>query len=144
MGSIRATASLRPRQVPGAGPRQPKRAEWRDPGVQLMQDAIEVDILAVTTTVGRLEDAQALARELVERRLAACVQVEPGLQSFYRWQGALCDEPEVRLTLKTLPERQAALEAFFAERHPYQLPQFLAVTLRASAAYGAWVRAEVA
>jgi periplasmic divalent cation tolerance protein len=108
-----------------------------------MQDAKDTVILAVTTTVGKLEDAQALARALVDRRLAACVQVEAALQSFYRWDGKLCEDPEVRVTLKTLPEKQPALEAFFAEHHPYDLPQFLAVTMQASTAYAAWVRSEV-
>lgn len=109
-----------------------------------MQDCKEFDILSVVTTVGTLAQAQALARAVIEQRLAACVQVEPGLQSLYRWEGKLCDDPEVRITLKTLPQRAAALQAFFAEQHPYDLPQFLAVTMQASPAYAEWVRAQVA
>jgi periplasmic divalent cation tolerance protein len=108
-----------------------------------MEDHKEPDILSVTTTVGALADAQALARDLVERRLAACVQVEPGLTSHYRWQGQLCEEAEVRLTVKTLPAARAALEAFFRERHPYDVPQFLWSTQHASAAYAAWVAEQV-
>ena len=101
------------------------------------------EILAVTTTVASRADAERLARVLLERRLAACVQVEEGLASFYRWQGQACEDAEVRLTIKTLPAREAALQAFFAEAHPYELPQFLAQTLRASAAYHGWVCAAV-
>jgi periplasmic divalent cation tolerance protein len=101
------------------------------------------DILAVTTTVGSLADAQALGQAILERRLAACVQIEEGLQSLYRWQGRECQDPEVRLTIKTLPECEAALLALFREKHPYELPQFLGVTMRASEAYHAWVRGEV-
>lgn len=108
-----------------------------------MEQGHELDILTVTTTVGSLEDAQRLARGLVEARLAACVQVEPGLQSFYRWQGKTCEDPEVRLTIKALPQGAPALQAFFAQHHPYELPQFLAWTMRASPAYAQWVRGEL-
>jgi periplasmic divalent cation tolerance protein len=109
-----------------------------------MQDCKEHDILTVTTTVGSLQEAKSLAQALVERRLAACVQLEPIAASLYRWQGALCDEPEVRLSIKTVPGMEAALQAFFDERHPYDVPQFLGVIQCASAAYAQWVRSEVA
>lgn len=108
-----------------------------------MEDCKELDILSVTTTVGSAADAQRLAREIVQRRLAACVQLEPQLQSFYHWQGALCEEPEVRLVIKTLPHCELALQEFFAQHHPYEVPQFLACVLRASEAYARWARAEI-
>ncbi len=108
-----------------------------------MEDCKQSDILAVTTTVASAAEAQALARAILERRLAACVQVEEGLTSFYRWEGKECAEPEVRLTIKTLPACEGALQALFAEKHPYEVPQFLAFPMRASAAYGKWVREEV-
>ncbi len=102
-----------------------------------------MEILAITTTLATLADAQALARSLVAQRLAACVQVDTGLQSFYRWEGRVCGDPEVRLTIKTLPGRRAAVAAHFAAHHPYDTPQFLAVAMEADEGYGAWVRAEV-
>jgi len=108
-----------------------------------MEDCKDLDILTVTTTVGCLADARALAGAILERRLAACVQVKEGLISFYRWEGRDCEDAEVRLTVKTLPACEAALQALFAEKHPYDVPQFLAVTMRASTAYAAWVRGEV-
>lgn len=101
-------------------------------------------VLSVVTTVGSLADARELARLLLERRVAACVQIEPGLVSHYVWQGKPCEEPELRLTIKTLPDQAAALEALFAEHHPYDLPQFLVTEMRASAAYAAWVSESVA
>jgi periplasmic divalent cation tolerance protein len=101
------------------------------------------DILSVTTTVGSLADARALARAILQRRLAACVQVEQGLTSFYRWQGKECEDAEVRLTIKTLPGCEAALLALFGEQHPYEVPQFLAVTQQASEAYYGWACGEV-
>jgi len=109
-----------------------------------MEDCKELDILAVTTTVATRAEAVTLARAIMERRLAACVQLEEGLTSFYRWQGKECEDAEVRLTVKTLPECAGALQGLFADRHPYELPQFLAARLRASPAYHAWVRGEVA
>lgn len=109
-----------------------------------MQERHDHDILAVTTTVGSLADARALGRAILEQRLAACVQIEEGLTSLYRWQGRECEDPEVRLTIKTLPACAAALQALFREKHPYEVPQFLAATLRASQAYHDWARGEVA
>jgi periplasmic divalent cation tolerance protein len=101
------------------------------------------EILTVTTTVGSRADAQALGRAILQRRLAACVQVEEGLNSLYRWQGQDCEDAEVRLTIKTLPACEHALLALFAELHPYEVPQFLCVTMRASEAYYEWACREV-
>lgn len=109
-----------------------------------MQDCKEDDILVVTTTVGSRADAQALARRILRERLAACVQVEEGLTSFYRWEGKDNEDAEVRLTIKTLPACEAALLALFGQAHPYEVPQFVAVAARASPAYRRWVEAEVA
>ena len=108
-----------------------------------MEDRQDRDILAITTTVGSRADAERLARAILERRLAACVQVEEGLTSFYRWQDKDCEDAEVRLTIKTLPACEAALGELFLEKHPYEVPQFLCTSMRASAEYLAWVRAEV-
>ena len=101
------------------------------------------DMLMVTTTVGSREDARKLARAIVQARLAACVQVEDGLTSFYRWQGKECEDAEVRLTIKTLPGCEAALQALFAQQHPYQVPQFVAMRMQASEGYHDWARGEV-
>lgn len=108
-----------------------------------MQDADELEIVSITTTVGSPAAAKALAREIVEQRLAACVQVDEGITSFYHWQGRLCEEPEVRLVIKSLPGCEAALQALFARHHPYELPQFLAQRMKASRAYAEWARAEI-
>jgi periplasmic divalent cation tolerance protein len=108
-----------------------------------MQDCKELDVLTVTTTVGSRADGVALARAILERRLAACVQLEEGLSSFYRWEGQQCEDAEVRLTIKTLPGCEAALQALFKEKHPYELPQFVAWVGTASAGYAGWARGEV-
>jgi periplasmic divalent cation tolerance protein len=111
-------------------------------GSRAMPDCNQFDILSVTTTVGSLSDARALAREIVSQRLAACVQVEEGVASFYRWKGELCEEPEVRLVIKAAPGAEGALQALFERHHPYEVPQFLAVTMRASEAYAQWALGE--
>ncbi|HEX6363360.1 MAG TPA: divalent-cation tolerance protein CutA [Albitalea sp.] len=96
-------------------------------------------LLAVYTTVGTAEDAHAMARALVERRLAACAQVEP-IESFYAWKGALQQDPEFRILFKTTAARYGAVEAAIRELHPYELPAIFAVpVVHAHAPYAAWV-----
>jgi periplasmic divalent cation tolerance protein len=112
-------------------------------GAGPMEDCKDLDILIVTTTVGSEADAERLAREIMTRRLAACVQIE-ALRSFYHWQGRLCDEPEWRLVIKAAPAHGDRLRAVLAQTHPYELPQVAAWTARASSDYAAWVRSEVA
>lgn len=107
-----------------------------------MQDCKEFDVLSVTTTLGSRQEALALARDILQRRLAACVQVEEGLTSLYHWQGRLCEDAEVRLVIKTLAAHVPALQALFGQAHPYEVPQFLASPMQASPAYAAWLRQE--
>lgn len=78
-------------------------------------------IFLVLTTFGSADEARRLARELVERGLAACAQVS-AIDSVYRWQGALHEEPEWRLLLKTRAELAGPLMTAIRERHPYELP----------------------
>lgn len=108
-----------------------------------MEDRQHRDILAITTTVGSRADAERLARAILQRRLAACVQVEEGLTSFYRWQGKDCEDAEVWLSIKTLPACEEPLRELFLDEHPYEVPQFLSTTMQASPEYLAWVRSEV-
>jgi periplasmic divalent cation tolerance protein len=108
-----------------------------------MPDFTEDAILVVTTTAGSMDDARRLAAAIVQARLAACVQLDAIGASFYPWDGQLCDEPEVRLTIKTLPALREALQAFLSGHHPYDLPQFVAVIAGASKAYADWVRSQV-
>jgi periplasmic divalent cation tolerance protein len=96
--------------------------------------------LLVVTTLATREQALALGREMVERRLAACAQVS-AIDSVYRWQGEVAQDAEFRLLLKTQPARYAALEAALRERHPYALPAIHAIaTVQADTAYAAWVQ----
>jgi periplasmic divalent cation tolerance protein len=97
--------------------------------------------LLVITTVATREQALALARDLVERRLAACAQIS-AIHSVYRWQGAVEEGGEFRLLLKTPAHGYAALEAAILAQHPYALPAIHAIaTAQAYAPYAEWVEA---
>ena len=94
----------------------------------------------VLTTLGAGADAAAFARTLVDERLAACVNVLPAMTSIYRWKGAVEEDREQQLVIKTTPGRVAALEARFRDLHPYEVPEFLVLPAGGgSAAYLAWV-----
>lgn len=82
--------------------------------------------IAVVTTVDGLDQARSIAAALVERRLAACVQVSK-IESVYRWQGAVQQDDEYRLLVKTTRERYAEVEAAIVAMHPYELPAIFAV-----------------
>jgi periplasmic divalent cation tolerance protein len=100
--------------------------------------------LLVLTTVSNEEQAAQLARTLVERRLAACVNIVPGVRSLYRFKGVLEDDREQLLLMKTTRERYEALAAAIAELHPYEVPEVLAVPIeRGSASYLGWVAESV-
>ena len=79
------------------------------------------------STVATAEDAERLARALVERGLAACVNVVPGLVSFYRWKGEMQRDEELLLVAKTRAERFEALRRALVELHPYEVPEVVAL-----------------
>jgi periplasmic divalent cation tolerance protein len=81
---------------------------------------------------------------LVNKRLAACVQILPGMESVYRWEGKVERQREVLLLAKTLHSKFAELEAEVSALHSYETPEIVAVTLVAgSAAYLEWLSASV-
>jgi periplasmic divalent cation tolerance protein len=97
------------------------------------------------STVGSAEDADRIARALVERRLAACVNVVPGVVSHYRWKGELQRDEERLLVIKTRAERIDALREALRELHPYELPELVAFEISAgSAEYLKWLDEGVA
>jgi periplasmic divalent cation tolerance protein len=87
--------------------------------------------LIVLSTVGKAEDAERIARELVERGLAACVNVVPGVVSHYRWKGKLERDDERLLVIKTTAERFERLRETLVSLHPYELPEVVAVAITA-------------
>lgn len=99
-------------------------------------------IKIVTTTVGSEADARELARVLVEKRLAACVQVGP-IVSTYRWDGEIQTDNEWELSIKTAAAVLDDVTAWVEEHHPYDTPQLLVTAVEGgSKPYLEWVRDE--
>jgi periplasmic divalent cation tolerance protein len=102
-------------------------------------------MLVCLVTAPDLQTAHRIARALVEERLAACVNVVPGVRSVYRWQGAVEEAEEVLLVVKTTPERFQTLRDRVASLHPYQVPEVVGLPVQdALPAYRAWVQESVA
>ena len=95
--------------------------------------------MAVLTTIDSLEHAQVIARTLVERKLAACVQIST-IESIYLWQGAMQNDQEFRLMIKTTAERYPDVEAAIRELHTYDLPAIYALGMtQVFEPYAEWV-----
>jgi periplasmic divalent cation tolerance protein len=100
-----------------------------------------MNIVLVLTTVSDDERADAIARALVEERLAACVNLHGSMTSFYRWKGAVERDSERQLVIKTTRGQLPALEARLKALHSYELPEFLVLAADGgSAEYLDWVR----
>ena len=101
------------------------------------------DLRVLLLTAPDAEVAERLARGLLEERLAACVNLIPGIRSFYRWQGAVQDDAEILLVVKTRADRLEALASWVQDLHPYELPEILALpVIGGSQAYLDWIRTE--
>ncbi len=98
------------------------------------------DKIVVLSTCGSEEEAERVARALVEARVAACVNVLPRGRSFYRWQGALEVAAEHVLVIKSSRERFAELRTVLAHAHSYEVPEILALPIvDGSAEYLSWL-----
>ena len=109
-------------------------------------DRIEAKILVVLITAPSREVAKRIAEKLIEEKLAACVNLIPGISSLYTWEGQLCDEEEALLLVKTR-------EDLFEDRlipavqaiHPYEVPEIIALpVVMGLKSYLDWVQAETA
>ena len=86
---------------------------------------MRTDARIVLTTCGERAAAEALARALVEERLAACVNLVPGVHSIYRWEGKVETADETLLVIKTTAERLGTLTLRITELHAYEVPEVL-------------------
>lgn len=109
-----------------------------------MAQTQQPSVSIVLTTLGADTDAAAIARTLVDERLAACVNILPVMTSVYRWKGTVEHDREQQIVIKTATDRVAALQARLRELHPYELPEFLVLDAGGSDAYLAWVGESVA
>lgn len=99
--------------------------------------------LLVLTNLPDRAAAESLADALITEQLAACVNILAPCRSVYRWQGSVQHDEEHPLLIKTTEERYAALEQAIRTRHPYELPEIVAVRIeRGLAAYLEWLAAE--
>ena len=90
------------------------------------------------------ESAEGIARCIVEARLAACVNVIPGLRSYYEWKGQIEVSNEFLLVIKSRIELFNALESIITSQHPYELPEMIAVPISTgSPPYLAWLAANM-
>jgi periplasmic divalent cation tolerance protein len=97
----------------------------------------------VLCTAPNRDVARTLARVVVEERLAACVQLVPGVVSVYRWAGEVQEDDEVLMVLKTAADRRAALEARLLALHPYEVPEVVALeAAHVAPRYLDWLLAE--
>src|SRR5690242_7557065 len=85
------------------------------------------DKIVVFSTAGSAEEAEKIARRLVENRLAACVNVIKEIRSFYRWQGKIEDAAEWLLVIKSSRERFEALRSAVEKLHSYDVPEVIAL-----------------
>lgn len=98
-------------------------------------------MLVVLTTTPNQEEAETLARKIVEARLAACVQVLPPMKSFYFWENEIQADSEHLLLIKTLPEKFDALDDFIQANHSYSVPEIVALrSEKVSESYLGWMK----
>ena|SRR5216117_4144109 len=102
------------------------------------------DKLLVLTTAGSKTEARKIAEALVERRLAACVNILPGVMSVYRWEGKVAESAEYLLLIKTVEAREEQLRSAIGELHAYQIPEFVTLSVKSgSAEYLKWLEESV-
>ncbi len=102
------------------------------------------DALVVLCTCSSREEAMRIAQTLVEERLAACVNVLPGVTSVYRWQGQVETAEEVLLVMKTAEQRFSQLCERIAALHSYEVPEIISLAVTAGAEkYLAWLRGQL-
>ncbi len=97
----------------------------------------------VLSTVDTQQEAERIARHLVEERLAACVNLVPKITSIYRWKGALERATEHLMIMKTAQDRLASLTQRIKELHPYEVPEVIALSIEeGDSTYLEWIFSE--
>ena len=100
-------------------------------------------VVLVLTNLPDAASAQSLAHALVESRLAACVNLLPGVQSVYRWQGVIEHATEVTLLIKTTQRHYPQLQQAIVSAHPYDVPEVIALPISdGHPAYLQWIASE--
>jgi periplasmic divalent cation tolerance protein len=101
-------------------------------------------IISVSTTFAEKEDAERIARLLLDRNLIACAHIAGPVTSVYRWRGKVNSAPEYTMTVKTTRHLLQELQEILIREHPYELPEITGQEIDyVSSAYGDWVTGEV-
>ena len=99
------------------------------------------DLIIVLSNTDSAESAARMARELVGKKLVACVNVVPGVRSFYRWKGEIAEDDEHLMVIKTRRSLFEQVRICMRELHPYELPEIIALSLQGGdSGYLEWVR----
>lgn len=101
----------------------------------------DTDALVILTNTASLEEAKTIAKALLSRKLAACINIFRNECSLYEWEGEICEEPEFQLVIKTQNSRYDACEALIRETHSYDLPEIIALPVRNGGSdYLQWIK----
>jgi periplasmic divalent cation tolerance protein len=102
------------------------------------------DKIVVLSTCASAQEAELIARRLLDKRLAACVNILPGVRTFYRWKGAIEDDKEILLVIKSSRALFGELRAEIEKLHSYEVPEVIAIPLvDGSERYLAWLDREL-
>ncbi len=98
------------------------------------------DYYMVMTTLDDENLASEIAKEMISRRLARCVNIFPGVRSIYSWQGEICDDQELVMIFKTINVKLEKLMESIREMHKYELPEIVALPItEGDADYLRWI-----
>jgi len=101
------------------------------------------DFIMIMVTVGKEEEATEIARLLVGTKLAACVNIVPGIRSIYRWKGEICDDPEILCIIKTRNVLLQQVMEAVKNIHSYEVPEIISLRIdEGSDDYLQWLATE--
>ena len=112
-------------------------------GTRIGLTVLFVQVQEVRTTLPTIAAAEELAAALVERRLAACVQITGPIQSVYRWNDSINKDQEFSLCCKTSSGRLSQMIDYLQAHHPYELPEVLVSSVQATPQYARWLQEQV-
>jgi periplasmic divalent cation tolerance protein len=99
--------------------------------------------IVIFVTTGSTDEAQRIARTLVDEKLIACANLVPSVRSLFRWQGKVCDEAETLMIMKTVAANLEVIASRVKAMHSYQVPEIIALPIvGGSAEYLKWVHEE--
>jgi len=105
---------------------------------------LKPEFFIALTTCPNNDIATQLAQAVVEKQLAACVNIVPGIQSVYQWQGKIENDSEFLLMMKTNRDKIESLQTYILEQHPYEITEFITLNIESgSAAYLDWINSSL-